>query len=67
MKWDQTTPIRVVLEFGFLPLAWIKLTELADQVCGRTWGGELSYIFSDNGRRQIVFVIVGGGVIFRGD
>lgn len=39
MTWDQTTPIRAVLDFGFPPLAWIKLTELADQVCGRTWGG----------------------------
>lgn len=40
MTWDRTTPIRAVLDFGSRPLAWTKLTDLADQVRGRSLGSE---------------------------
>lgn len=61
--WDQTTPIKAVLDFGSPPLVWIKLTELIDQVCVRTlgWGGaggKLIDIYSVVTGRKIIFVIL---------
>jgi hypothetical protein len=57
MMWDQTTPIRAVLAFGSPPLAWTRLTELTDQVCGIAWGGVGGVYIAITGEEIVIFVI----------